>query len=86
MLCVCCRLEEHHDWVQEQLANPDQHPPHERQFWQGLAMVMEQFLGMQLGYEARLQEVGPNQGLQNIPWYEWLTLNTMGKLLMPWIG
>lgn len=95
MACAaCCRLQEHYDWLQEQLAQaPHLHPPHQRPFWQSLALVMEQWQGMQEGYAARLQEVGPHHGIQDIPFIEWLTLNTMGELFVPrkdgwmdWLG
>jgi hypothetical protein len=70
--------------LQEQLAQaPHRHPPHQQPFWQSLALVMEQWQGMREGYAARLQEVGPHQGIQDIPFIEWLTLNTMGELFAP---
>ena len=77
---------DHYAWLQDQLDHIDQQPQAEQSFWQALSLVMHQWRGMMMGYNARVQEEGNQLGLLPITLQEWLTLNTMGRLQCWFMG
>jgi hypothetical protein len=70
---------QHYQWLQNQLEHIDGQSPQEAPFWEALGLVMDQWQGMMMGYNARVQEEGQQLGLNPITLQEWLTLNTMGE-------